>query len=98
MSHLVPCDGCGRHVLASEPRCPFCAAAFDAHRPVPGSPGARIGRAATFAFGAALAAATASGCGDSHGRGDAAVENDAGGGEDPDAGVAPPYGTPPEDA
>lgn len=101
MGHLVPCNGCGRHVRASERDCPFCGDAVDATQPVPGRPTVRLGRAATFAFGAALAAASASGCGESHQRGeDASAEEgeDAGAEEGEDAGaIAPPYGAPPDD-
>lgn len=111
MSHLLPCDGCDRHVRADEPECPFCGAAI-VSRPAPVLPAGRLGRAATFAFGAALAAATAGGCGDSHDRrddggeppADSGVESDAGvdpvdsGVEPIDSGpIAPPYGAPPSD-
>jgi len=76
MNHLVPCPSCGRHVRASEARCPFCEAeqgAAPAPRPVPSG---RLSRAATLAFGAMLGAAAATGCGsdgddDSGGAGDA---------------------------
>jgi hypothetical protein len=106
VKHLVPCGGCDRHVKSDEPTCPFCGAAVDARRPVPGRPSARLGRAATFAFGAALAAASASGCGESHTPDDAAAEEpdagtDAGEATPPpdDAGPAPLYGgaPPPEE-
>ncbi|MEC7524992.1 MAG: hypothetical protein VYE22_34240 [Myxococcota bacterium] len=103
MSHLLPCDGCDRHVRADEPTCPFCGDSLR-HRGAPQLPGARLGRAATFAFGAALAAATASGCGESHDRTDGgeppadAAEPPADAGIERDSGtVAPPYGTPPDD-
>lgn len=108
MNHLVPCGGCDRHVRASEASCPFCGAAIDAARPVPGMPDRRLGRAATFAFGAALAAASATGCSDSHTPDDDAggtvqdagdIVEDAGHDAGFDAGaVAPPYGLPPDDA
>jgi hypothetical protein len=61
----------------------------------------RLGRAATFAFGAALAASTAVGCSESHDGRDAGPGTDAAGAVDSgvdSGGVAPPYGTPPEDA
>ena len=50
------------------------------HAPERAAPTARLGRAATFAFGAAIAAATTAGCGDSHGPQDDAgmEEQDAG--------------------
>lgn len=104
VTQLIPCGGCGRHVLSSEPDCPFCGASVSAERPVPGRPERRLGRAATFAFGAALAAAAASGCGESHGPDeDAGTEETDAGAEAEDAGtdagtVAPPYGAPPQDA
>lgn len=28
MSHLLPCEGCGRHVRAHESACPFCGASI----------------------------------------------------------------------
>lgn len=107
-ARLIPCAGCQRHVRANEEACPFCGAAVatvPAHR----LPSTRLGRAATFAFGAALAAATSTGCTESH-----EPVNDGGGLEEPDAGddasitddgslpfedsgVAPPYGAPPDD-
>lgn len=61
MSHLVPCTGCSRHVLESEPECPFCGTALQlVASPRPRAPnGAR--RAQLFALGASLAAAA---CGD----------------------------------
>lgn len=106
---LVPCPGCARHVKALETGCPFCGsrlAELPAERP---RPTARLGRAATFAFGAALAA---TGCAEHHGANDSGVEEedsavvDDAGEVQPDAGrdagrdagnIAPPYGTPPED-
>ncbi|HEY4105703.1 MAG TPA: hypothetical protein VGM44_17510, partial [Polyangiaceae bacterium] len=60
MSHLVPCPECSRHVRAAETECPFCAQPLDlAGTPEPALPKTRLGRAATFAFGATLASATA---------------------------------------
>ncbi|HYJ10535.1 MAG TPA: hypothetical protein VEX18_16045, partial [Polyangiaceae bacterium] len=59
MSHLVPCPGCARHVRQSEAQCPFCNAALALdHLPPPVLPRGRMGRAATFAFGASLVGAT----------------------------------------
>lgn len=79
MIHLVPCDGCARHVRSDDDACPFCGASI-APAPAPANPRGRLGRAALFAFGAAVAATVgATGCGDSHGPGDdAGVEADAG--------------------
>lgn len=63
---MFPCPGCARHVRAAESVCPFCGdtlpLSLRQRRPV--LPKRRLGRAATFAFGAALAASTAAGCGD----------------------------------
>jgi hypothetical protein len=60
MSHLLPCPGCNRHVVNTEASCPFCSRALDlADRPAPELPRGRLGRAATFAFGASIVGATA---------------------------------------
>jgi hypothetical protein len=60
MKHLVPCPECSRHVRVSETECPFCALPLDlAGTPEPQLPRTRLGRAATFAFGATLVSATA---------------------------------------
>jgi hypothetical protein len=60
MSELAPCPECQRHVRKSETRCPFCGEAVSlAHLPPPPLPGRRLGRAATFAFGATVVGATA---------------------------------------
>jgi hypothetical protein len=55
-SHLIACPACARHVRAHEPVCPFCAGALPVERPEPlaPAPGARLSRAAIFAFGAAV--------------------------------------------
>lgn len=101
MAPLFPCPSCNRHIRRDEAACPFCAAQVDlSGNPEPRLPRTRLGRAATFAFGAAIAAATTAGCSDSHGRGDDAgtEEQDAGPGEVDSGAVAPPYGAPPVDA
>lgn len=60
MSHLVPCPECSRHVRVTEAACPFCSLPLDlADTPAPVMPGQRLSRAATLAFGATLASATA---------------------------------------
>jgi hypothetical protein len=60
MSELAPCPECQRHVRTSETRCPFCGEAVSlAHLPPHPLPGRRLGRAATFAFGATVVGATA---------------------------------------
>lgn len=97
---LTPCPACARHVRAADASCPFCGAPLGALPPERPLPRVRLGRAAIFAFGAALASV---GCAEHHGAGDAgaadaAVEQDAGDAP-PDSGtVAPPYGAPPDDA
>ena len=55
MAFLLPCPSCARHVRRTESVCPFCAAsvAFE-DAPLPRLPDQRLGRAATFAFGAAM--------------------------------------------
>src|SRR5690349_14903915 len=60
MSQLVPCPECQRHVRKTETRCPFCSASVSlAHVPSPVLPSRRLGRAATFAFGASIVGAAA---------------------------------------
>jgi len=60
VNHLVPCPECSRHVRVSETECPFCALPLDlSGTPEPQLPRARLGRAATFAFGATLASVAA---------------------------------------
>ena len=93
MTQLVPCPGCQRHVRQHESSCPFCSVALSlANVPAPLLPRSRLGRAATFAFGATLVGATALvGCGG---------DSEEGGGES-DAGessggstIGPVYGAP----
>lgn len=60
MASLVPCLACHRHVRAAERSCPFCGTGLPALAAPPRRPTARLGRAATFAFGAA--ALTSAGC------------------------------------
>jgi hypothetical protein len=56
MTFLTPCPHCERHVRSSESACPFCAAPLELSSPTPPVlPQKRLTRAATFAFGAALA-------------------------------------------
>lgn len=60
MNQLIPCPGCNRHVRQAESSCPFCSAALSlADVPEHALPRTRLGRAATFAFGATLVGATA---------------------------------------
>src|SRR4051812_47263654 len=65
MTQLIPCPGCNRHVRRAETSCPFCSAALSlTDVPEPALPRTRLGRAATFAFGATLVGATTLvGCG-----------------------------------
>ena len=65
MNQLEPCPHCDRHVKVSESSCPFCTGSLAdvfAHRAPRRAPPARLGRAATFAFG--VLAMTQGGCGD----------------------------------
>jgi hypothetical protein len=56
MTQLLPCPSCARHVRQTEQGCPFCGVAIDLAAVAPrAQPTQRLGRAATFAFGAALA-------------------------------------------
>lgn len=91
---LLPCPSCSRHVRASERACPFCAAALDtaaASARLAPAPTSRLGRAATFAFGAAVATTLqVSGCAESETR-----MPDAG---TIDGAIGPVYGGPPTDA
>jgi hypothetical protein len=59
MTQLIPCPGCNRHVRQAETSCPFCATALSLGHVAPAPmPRTRLGRAATFAFGATLVGAT----------------------------------------
>lgn len=63
MTRLEPCPHCHRHVKIDETACPFCAGSLaDAFAELAprAAPGARIGRAATLAFG--LLASTQGAC------------------------------------
>ena len=94
MSQLAPCPTCARHVKKNEQACPFCSAVLSLEKIVNRSaPAQRLGRAATFAFGAAVVtslaacsgptAPTDAGSGtDSGGAGDASGTVDSGGGTD----------------
>ncbi len=60
MAFLLPCPTCARHVRRTESVCPFCAGALAlGAAPLPRLPDVRLGRAATFAFGAAVATSVA---------------------------------------
>lgn len=65
---LAPCPGCSRHVRALETACPFCGSTLDAQFRAAAArrtstPARRLGRAALFAFGSAVAS---SGCYEHH--------------------------------
>ena len=104
MSQLLPCPSCARHVRQSESACPFCETALSLEDvPARAMPTQRLGRAATFAFGAAMATSVAA-CGTANTPGDAdnpgdrpdanVAMNDAG----TDGGLVAAYGGPPIDA
>ena len=108
-NHLLPCPECARHVRVLDPVCPFCGHSLPmAHRaaPAPRAPRVRLGRAATFAFGAAVATSVAVGCSERE-RGRTGVDGgsittDSGGGTtdaaiDPDAGGMTDAGSTPTD-
>ena len=95
-AHLLPCPDCNRHVRIVDPVCPFCGHALPmAYRTTaaPAGPLARLGRAATFAFGAAVATSVAAGCSSrAEGRGfvdGGMIATDSGGGGTGDAGSSP---------
>jgi len=50
---LLPCPSCSRHVRTTDRACPFCRTAIALEPAVPVI-GERLGRAAIFAFGAAM--------------------------------------------
>lgn len=108
MNELTPCPECHRHVRKAEASCPFCGEALALSQlPAHPLPRSRLGRAATFAFGATLASATALvGCGgeSKEGKkggeagsasGGAAAGGTTGGESIGGTGIAPPYGIPP---
>jgi len=98
MKTLIPCAGCGRHVRTSDTACPFCGQTIesDASRAPSRPHGARLGRAALFAFGATIAA-TAAACSPASNPDasspDAGMQDSA-----PDAGNMAVYGGPPVDS
>jgi len=105
---LRPCPSCARHVRATETTCPFCAASIAIVSSTPPMMTERLGRAALFAFGAAMATnvaacsmsttppADAGPIPDAQPAADAGTDAVA---PNPDSGFFPPYGTPPpEDA
>ena len=107
MSNLVPCPSCRRHVRKHESACPFCSTELAlAHLPPPVLPRTRLGRAATFTFGATLAGAALIACGgeSEEGKpggggqsagGTAGQAGSATGGSNSMGGLAQPYGVPP---
>jgi hypothetical protein len=88
MKTLVPCINCGRHVRTSDTSCPFCGHTVESDasaRAVGRTHGARLTRAALFAFGA-----TAAACSPASDNTDAQVQDSA-----TDAGTMALYGGPP---
>ncbi|MGE0784397.1 MAG: hypothetical protein AB7S26_01815 [Sandaracinaceae bacterium] len=63
-SPLMVCASCARHVRLVEPSCPFCGAARGEASARPTHFPSAWGRPALLAFGAALSASLAGGCGD----------------------------------
>ncbi|HEX2874132.1 MAG TPA: hypothetical protein VHP33_22915 [Polyangiaceae bacterium] len=109
MSELVPCPACDRHVRKHESLCPFCSAELSlAHLPPPAVPRTRLGRAATFAFGATLAGAALVACGgeseqgkkgsggaNAGGSGGSSAGSNTTAGSAMGGNIAQPYGVPP---
>lgn len=100
MNQLIPCPACNRHVRQSESSCPFCSSALSLLEAPPAElPRTRLGRAATFAFGATLALAACGGESESgkDGGGGAAGKAGAssGAGQPSDGGSRAVYGAPP---
>ena len=94
MTDLEPCPRCDRHVRVTETACPFCAVALDfADREPRALPRARLGRAATFAFG--VIATTQSACGDNKTGHPAPVDAAAPADSSIDAGNVPIYAAAP---
>jgi hypothetical protein len=92
MSQLHPCSSCSRHVKKTEAACPFCGAALAlAVVPARAKPTTRMGRGATFAFGAAVATSVAA-CSSP------TVPASTDANTSIDSGVSPLYGGPPDDA
>lgn len=90
MSQLHPCPSCARHVKKAEAVCPFCGTSISLSGVAPRTrPTQRMGRAATFAFGAAVATSLAA-CGG----GTTPTGTDAN--TSIDSGVSPLYGGPPD--
>jgi hypothetical protein len=98
---LAPCPGCHRHVRLDERACPFCGAALATAAPPPertAVPTQRLGRAALFAFGSAIAT-SAPGCYLAHERGEPVDRSVVDAWRSEDSGnTAPPYGAAPEDS
>ncbi len=59
MRHLVPCEGCQRHVRSDEGRCPFCGATVRGDSPAPVLPDRPLSRAALFVFASTVALGSA---------------------------------------
>jgi hypothetical protein len=90
MSQLHPCPACARHVKRSETSCPFCSASIALEGVAARArPTQRMGRAATFAFGAAVATSLAACSG-------ATTPTGTDANTSIDSGVSPLYGGPPD--
>ena len=106
---LQPCPSCSRHVRSTETACPFCATALALTASPAPMTSERLGRAALFVFGAAMATNVAA-CSmsttppsDTGPNPDVSDFPPADAGTDaptpvPDSGFFPPYGTPAPDA
>jgi hypothetical protein len=67
MAELRLCEGCNRHVFASEQRCPFCATSLPALTPKPQTLlQAGLSRAQRYAIAAAVAGTAATSCSKHH--------------------------------
>jgi hypothetical protein len=92
MNALAPCPSCRRHVRVVESACPFCGSAVALGAIAPrGVYGQRLGRAALFTFGAAIA--TTAGCGTSTTPSDAGTSPGIDAGDVADVGNDADYGS-----
>jgi hypothetical protein len=94
MNALTPCPSCLRHVRVAESTCPFCGVLVTLDEAVPrGIYAQRLGRAALFTFGTAIA--TTAGCATATTPTDASAGGDVGldGGDVADVGHDAYYGS-----
>lgn len=92
---LVVCGGCGRHVRASEARCPFCAAAVRVEEPPPAALPPGASRAFIAALGVSLSLGACQGGATTAGPRTASDATRATQTEAHPT-IAPPYGAPPD--